>query len=173
MLFADMLRVVDTLSDRVRWILDNTRSPSGEKWSGRALSNAAGLKSSAHVGMIVRGTAVDVKVDTLAAIARAAGVSLEWLSTGHGSPSGPEPSVHASDGEEPRMGALPGWTATVDAARALDSTVPDWAFEELANAHPLVTSAPSPAAVALMARSILSQFPTRESIPRQAKKRKS
>lgn len=84
-LSGDRISEVSTLSERVEWILENRKQPDGRRWSQRGLSAASGL-SPAHVGMMLRGDAKAVKAETLAGLARAAGVSLGWLLTGEGSP---------------------------------------------------------------------------------------
>lgn len=89
-----------TLADRVAWILDNRRQGDGRPWNASALSLAAGL-GRAHVGMIKRGDAKDVTIDTVRAIAEAAKVSMQWLATGAGSPDSldPDAPIHTDDPE--------------------------------------------------------------------------
>lgn len=71
---------METLASRVNWLLQQT------EMSARALSLKAGLSPN-HVGMLARGTvATRPAHDTLAALARAAGVSVEWLASGEGEP---------------------------------------------------------------------------------------
>lgn len=48
------------------------------------MSRVAGLKSEAHVGMIARGTVKSPAPETLRLIARAFGVTTDWLITGEG-----------------------------------------------------------------------------------------
>ncbi len=79
------LRGVTTLGDRIDWILEHCRAPSGDKWNAKSLSLASGL-SETHVGQFKRGTVKRGQGETLAKIAVTAGVSAEWLITGKGEP---------------------------------------------------------------------------------------
>ena len=79
-LLAGTLGGVETLALRLQWVLDQTGL------SARALSLKAGL-AGGHVGLMLRGTAGKRPADeTLAKLARAAGVSQEWLARGVGEP---------------------------------------------------------------------------------------
>lgn len=78
---------MDTIADRIRWILE-TRD-----LSARALSKRAGL-ADGHVSMILRGlVGKGVTAETLAQIARAGGVSVQWLATGEGQRETDLPSI--------------------------------------------------------------------------------
>jgi hypothetical protein len=63
--------LVETLADRVRWILEHRTNPAtGEPWrEAQALGEAAGLKSPAHVGMMLRGTISNPRPQTLEPVA--------------------------------------------------------------------------------------------------------
>lgn len=63
----------------------NTRGPDGKKWNAKTLSLAAGLSQN-HVGQFRRGEVRGGQSETLDAIAKAAGVSTEWLVSGRGEP---------------------------------------------------------------------------------------
>ena len=69
--------VVDGIAARIREVLDARR------WSERELSARAGL-APVHVGKILDRGGSRAGGETLAKIAKAAGVSLEWLVTGEG-----------------------------------------------------------------------------------------
>jgi len=78
---------VSTLPERLAWLLEHTRGPDGKPWSRRSLSLAAGLSAS-HVGQLLRERlGKRPSVDTISALAAAAGVDPQWLMTGEGSPS--------------------------------------------------------------------------------------
>lgn len=99
-----------TLAGRMQWILANRRKSGGDPWDAKALSLAAGLGSS-HVGQIARGALKNPQLETLQAIAAAAGVSAAWLATGAGNADSDDltaPSV--SESSTPVHGNVPGWT---------------------------------------------------------------
>lgn len=74
------LHAVDTLAARLQWVLTQTGL------SARGLSLKAGL-ADGHVGLILRGTVGKRLSDTtIAALAKAGGVSSEWLARGVGEP---------------------------------------------------------------------------------------
>lgn len=114
---ATLFPVVDTLADRLRWVMNH------KGWSASRLSQAAG-KARGHVGLILSGrVGAGVAADTLAAIAAAAGVSLEWLQSGVG-----DPLAGATAGE--RYDAHPEWASAVaEAPRKYPGFVPPFAYE--------------------------------------------
>ena len=67
-----------TIQGRLQQIIDATGL------SDRALGDLAGLRSPAHVGMILRGDVTVPKGPTLAAIAKGVGVAAGWLTFGEG-----------------------------------------------------------------------------------------
>lgn len=79
--------MTQTLSDRLRI----AREAAG--LTARKLSKLAGL-AEGHVAMIERGTVEDGSVQTIGKIARALGVSLDWLVFGKG--EGPRPTAEAA-----------------------------------------------------------------------------
>lgn len=87
---------VNTLSDRIEWILE------ARGVSQRELSRRAGLKEP-HVGLIIKRFRADpaagIEQATLMGLAKAGDVSLQWLSTGEGTPDG-------KPGASERSGAL-------------------------------------------------------------------
>lgn len=68
---SDNFAVVQTIADRIQWVLDNRKRPDGRPWKAKPLSLEAGL-GGPHVGMIARGDVTNVKTETIYAIARAA-----------------------------------------------------------------------------------------------------
>lgn len=98
------------------------------------MSNAAGLPSRAHVGMMRRGELVNVRTDTLARVARTADVSLHWLATGDGRPddrdTGPDIRVDRHDPDHvdappPSSRASAVSRALWDVARVLPGVTPE------------------------------------------------
>lgn len=75
-----MIEAVKTVRERIRWILEN------QKLSESALSKKAGLTRS-HVGRYLSDRIHHLGDETLAAIALAAHVRVEWLRDGIGDPS--------------------------------------------------------------------------------------
>lgn len=70
---------VDTLADRLRWILEN-RAGGNE----RELARLAELPSETHVGLILDGKVKEPRTKTLSALAKAGRVEFAWLATGNG-----------------------------------------------------------------------------------------
>lgn len=102
-----IFRDVDTIADRLRWILANRRAPDGEQWNAKSLSIAAGLSSN-HVGQFIRSTVKGGNNATLMKIARAANVNPLWLTSGAGGPDD-EHAPTASEDPTPVMANLVGW----------------------------------------------------------------
>jgi len=73
-----------SLAKRLQSVLDELAEREGKKISQRELARRAGLKSEAHIGLILKGTVTRPSADILAPIARAGGVELAWLSDGGG-----------------------------------------------------------------------------------------
>lgn len=143
-LSACTLLPVSTLAERVAWILDNRRRPDGRAWSARGLSDAAGL-APAHVGMMKRGDAKDVRADTLAALAKAAGVSVRWLTTGDGAPDHDEsaPSPTYTDDSTPVMENVEGYLAVEAEDRKAHPEVEDEFWLMGRRAGPLMIVGPA------------------------------
>lgn len=148
---------MDTLSARIRWILDNRTNPAtGEPWrEAQALAEAAGLKSPAHVGMMLRGDVRNPRPDTLVPVARAAGVSFEWLQRGVGSPDDATPDPRPAD-ELPRFRELRGWAEMLAAAKALRPHTPAWVWEKVATMRYELEAEATQATVAAMGDFVLS-----------------
>lgn len=152
---------VTTLGDRIQYILDRVPSPSGEKWNAKSLSQAAGLPSDAHVGMLKRGTVKTGRGDTLAKIASAARVSLRWLSTGEGSPTDDDNESRAPGGEssEPKFANIPHWDHIRATAKTLEPSIEDWALDIVAQSHPMLTAPLTPGMVVDLARVVMKHCP--------------
>lgn len=90
-----------TLEERILWILEH------RGLNQRELSIKAGLSSPSHVGTLLtrlrKNPDREADVGTLRALAKAGGVSYEWLSSGEGSP---EPRS-----DLPLLRLDPGWPA--------------------------------------------------------------
>lgn len=130
------------VKSRVRWIIENHPRPDGDKWSAKQLSLVAGLSQS-HVGQIARGDVDNVDTETLEAIAKAAGVSPAWLVLGTGDPTPDHTSEVPTGPGDPRFADLAAWPALRDAAAQLRPTAPQWVWEQLARARPLLPGAVS------------------------------
>lgn len=103
--------------------MEHRNAPDGDPWSAKSLAQAAGLASDAHVGMMLRGTVKKPTAETLAAIARAAGVSLDWLATGAGTPD-----ARTVERDAPRFRDLPGWPEAEAEAMRRFKHIPPWAI---------------------------------------------
>lgn len=102
-----------SLAARMQWVLTNRRKPNGDPWDAKALSLAAHLGAS-HVGQISRGKLANPQLETLQAIAAAAGVSVAWLASGKGSPDSDDPTTpSASESSAPIHGNVLGWAETL------------------------------------------------------------
>lgn len=156
-LSAGILGPVNTLAERVEWILKHRRRPDGTRWSQRALSEAAGM-SPAVVGMLRRGDTKDVRGETLRHLAAAAGVSLAWLATGKGTPDEDDDARGPSTAESgvPHFGNAVGWD---DARREAERThpyIPAWAWDQAATMAPMhLRSVVTPEQVVSLARMAL------------------
>lgn len=101
----DILGGVDTVADRLRWVIAQAGG------SARALSIKAGKSPNAVQKILERGGSANG--DTIAALARAAGVSEAWLLTGKGSvedgvvPPGSQPPAPLDPPTSPIVAAPP------------------------------------------------------------------
>jgi transcriptional regulator with XRE-family HTH domain len=120
---------VDTIADRIRSILRE------RGWSERALSERAGL-SPVHIGKILDRGGGRAGADTLARIASAAGVSLDWLITGHA------PGAPAEGSSHPVYRNLPGWTEAVTIVRRTKPYLPIQALEAAGETNALLVTGP-------------------------------
>ena len=170
-LSAGKLLAVSTLADRIEWILEHREGPGGKPWSARGLSTAAGL-AQAHVGMMKRGDAKSVTGETLAAVARTAGVSLHWLTTGEGSPDTDdvaEPS-HSDDEKPVRRNAI-GWDDALPIAKLLQPTWPEWAWEKAGASAPYMIDGPiTPQQIVSLARTAMEVASPAHAAKREARR---
>lgn len=129
--------LVSALAERIRWVLAD------RKMEQRDWGLAAGLAESfigAFLQRAKHSPAATINVDAAAALARAARVSLVWLSTGEGSP---EPDPVLVDAARPALSSLPGWThAEAEARRRYGDRLDPRAYELARNAS--AASAPDP-----------------------------
>lgn len=121
-LLAGTLGGVETLALRLQWVLNQTGV------SARGLSLKAGL-AGGHVGLMLRGTAGKRPSDeTIAKLARAAGVSHEWLARGEGEPglrphAGHTPPLHVELTER--------YAGRAEAEKAMRGVLPDPAVDSV------------------------------------------
>lgn len=107
---------METIAARLQWVLEQTGL------SARALSLKAGL-AGGHVGLILRGTVGKRLSDTtIVALAKAGGVSSEWLARGVGVPSlvlpsGATPPLHVEHTER--------YSGRAEAERLMRGVLPD------------------------------------------------
>lgn len=148
-------RRMETLLSRLEWVLVQ------RDMSARQLSLQSGL-SHAAVATMIRTLKADpeaakrVEIGTLHKLARAAGVDPTWLQTGAGTPEfdqspapmpDPDPSTDATS-IAAKFKNLANWTALLRAARALRPSLPEWVWMKVADARPMLTTAPTPLLIA-------------------------
>jgi hypothetical protein len=157
-----------TLADRLRMILDH------KGWSARRLGREAGIAQTHPAAVIAKFDAdpdASVETSTVEAMARAAGVSRDWLLTGRGEPGwsddpptdapapadegAPGPDVPDAVSQPPATyGAIPGYDALERAARRIAKDCDDWVWRELRASNPLRNSRVplTPASLAAIAK---------------------
>lgn len=142
---------VNTLESRILWVVEH-RADGNQ----RELSRKAGL-SEGYVGSLLtrlrKKPGAQVEGDSLAALARAANVSIGWLITGSGSP---DVQVVRDGGAALRL--MTGWEAAVHRAAEKAAFLPLWVWErvgEIRNAH-----APSPLTPEFLVRTALYVYDT-------------
>jgi transcriptional regulator with XRE-family HTH domain len=143
---------VDTLKDRILWILRH------RGFAQRDLGTAADLAPSFISAYLQRAKSdpdASMSADNLSAIAKAAHVSLVWLSNGKGEPddaSLEQPHLKIAPSASPRWCDLPNWTDLLVEAMPLDPALKPWAWKHVAK-EPTPEGAPRTAeTVARMAR---------------------
>lgn len=73
-----------SIADRIQWVLDSGRVPSGSAWAVKAKLPRTYIATFQFRER--QGKPIEAGVATVVALARAAGVSFLWLATGEGSP---------------------------------------------------------------------------------------
>jgi transcriptional regulator with XRE-family HTH domain len=129
---------VETLAERMKWILKNCLADDGTTWTAVRLSLAAGLTQT-HVGQIARGTVKNPGNDTLEAIAKTARVSYRWLGTGEGRPTDSD-LISAVTQAGDRYCDLPLWERLLDTAKMLAPHIEEWVWAEVGKAKRLLDS---------------------------------
>jgi len=148
---------VSDIAERIRRMVE-TRGI-----SERALAKTAGLSHSTVSALLAK---LDANPDarfearTLDKIAAALEVDATWLRTGRGemdsNASPPAPDLQSElRSSVARFFNLPNWAALLRAARALEPTIPEWVWQRLALAAPVLTAPPTPSSVAELGRYIL------------------
>lgn len=144
---------VKALSDRIRWILEN------RKFTQRELGLKAGLSSGFVSVFLTRAKDMpdaSMNADALSAIARVADVSLEWLTTGAGSP---EISSSTERDEGSPLRRLPLWAPTIARIKErLGERFPQWAYDRAGNLRNAY--APSPLTEEFVLRTVLYAYET-------------
>ncbi len=128
------------MSDELGWKTRLRETLEARGLTYRELADRAGLKSATHVSSLLsKGGPRSPNGDTLVQIARALGVSSDWLMTGEEAPDTPNaPSAVVVRNEMPpegwkKFGELPGWTEAETGARRLyRDLLPDFAWEAAA-----------------------------------------
>lgn len=92
---------LSTLAERMQWVLEYLSKTEGKNVSARELARRAGLNSEASVGHIIRGIVKRPSADVLGSIARAAGVSFDWLNDNKGEPVAASVRTTATDRVHP------------------------------------------------------------------------
>jgi transcriptional regulator with XRE-family HTH domain len=153
---GDRSQVSDT-AERIRRLIE-TRG-----MSARSLSEAAGLSHSTVSSLLAKLDAnPDARVEarTLDKVAAALEVDATWLRTGRGemdggaSPQAPDIQSDMRSGVA-RFLNLANWPALLRAAKSIEPTLPEWVWQRLATAAPVLTAPPTPSSVAELARYIL------------------
>lgn len=137
-------------------------------WSAREFSLKAGLSAGQLQKLKERGAA-HAQSDTLAALARAGGVTLTWLLTGSDAPGAEHadtpaphdepqaaPDVALHDSPPATMGQLEGYASTERAARKLAPDLEEWTWQYLRVSNPLLDKRYpiTPASLETLARAI-------------------
>lgn len=130
--------------------------------SQREWARRAGLSDERHLGVIMsrlrRSPSADVERETIAALAKGAGVSLAWLATGQGTPDADDdargPSV--SESHVPHFSNALGWADARREAERRHPDIPAWAWEQAAGSAPMhLRHAVAPDQVVKLARMAL------------------
>lgn len=151
---------MDPVATRIQQLMDEAR------WTAGELSRHAGL-SDAHVQVLLTRGATRTSGETLAKIAAACSVNLEWLVTGNG-PKGLK--VYAGE-DDPRVKNLPDYLGHLAVARTLRPAFGEYVWKAVGDAHPLITAPLSPGLLVKMAEILVEYLPPPPA-PKPAPKRK-
>lgn len=149
--------VSDTLAHRLQQVL------TARGWTPYEWSQKAALSDATVANIISRGSGA--RMLTLEALASSAGVPFEWLARGTGS-SGLEgaegmpstehvepklPALGSNTTSRPTFSSLPGWMELIAGARSRaaerNRAIPEWAWDAMAATSPVLTEAPTVAAI--------------------------
>ena len=135
---------MNTLAERIQWVLDNVRRSDGKHWGVKSLAMVAGLGQS-HISSILHGKVKNPQMNTIEAIARTAGVSVPWLMSGDGEPMRIlDSSLDQSELEpyaalwetDPILGNSPLWPALLAGAKQKRPNHPQWVWDATAESRP-------------------------------------
>lgn len=149
------LSAMESLGARIEWILKHCTKSDGTPWLKHELSLAAGLSRS-YVGQLQNGRRANPEIDTLAKLARVAGVSPAWLAYGEGTPRGSSKDARRLI----RFGELPNWERLCARAKERDGTLKSETFAYMAQLDVSLTRPVTPAYVAEFARVLQDHEPS-------------
>ena len=160
---ADIFRGVNSLRDRLGWVIANRRQPDGEPWTEKSLSRASGLSPNT-IGTFRRGNGEAMRKGNVDKIAQTAGVSAAWLAYGAGTPDDPQddsatPAVEHGDSADPRMSNRTGFAACLASAKLLRPQHPSWVWSAVAESDPLLTVPLTPILLADIADLLMRHMP--------------
>lgn len=145
---CDALRMSFEAAQRIRSLLAE------RGLSERQASIASGLSPATVNALLKRLEAGSGRLEqrTVDALAATLGVSPAWMLHGIGdADAAPPPPQEETAGAPTRFDALPNWTGLSRAARAQKPNLPEWVWQRVARAAPMLTATPSPAMVADLA----------------------
>lgn len=145
----------ETIGDRIAWICAYRGITESE------LARRAGLTRN-HLSSTIRsardGDPKDLQSGNAAKVAKAGGVSLEWLITGDGSPVAANQDL-PDDFAPPRFDALRNWKELLASAKLMKPHIPAWAWDAVARGNPALTATPTPAMIAGLAQVFFENLP--------------
>lgn len=146
---------VTTLLERIEWLVRERAEGNQTVLSERA---ALGRTRVGSLLTKLRQGPHEPGMSVIVALARAGGVSVDWLATGAGSPTdgaaGPPP---ADDVALTQLESIPGWSKIVAGARAIAPDIQPWVWDYIARKRAVVTDHPTPAELVAIAR-VVTQF---------------
>lgn len=138
----------DPVSERIRHLMEL------RGWSARQLSIRAGLTES-HVTLLLRRGASKAEAATLGKIAAAGDVALEWLLSGDGAMAEAAPAPRVESSGDPKFEDIPGYAESLPVAKRLRPEHPEYIWQTLSAAGPLLTGPITPAMLADLADVLL------------------